>query len=52
MLGWKDSDTYMAFGIPDQYCLDLPLQQPPKEVKAITITLQLPYLPRGAILPP
>jgi hypothetical protein len=31
---------------------NLPLHQPPKEIKTITITLQLPHPPRPPILPP
>lgn len=32
--------------------LHLPLQQSPKEVEAITVTLQLPHPPRRPIIPP
>jgi hypothetical protein len=32
--------------------LHLPLQQSPKEIEAVTITLQLPYLAGRSIFPP
>lgn len=40
---------------PDVLCLfplPLRLQQPLEKVKTVTITLQLPHLPRRPILPP